>query len=94
MEMYEENDFDEEKHVTEQREASLAGLLAGVFLLFLVGAGAVGLITFWPVVKNAPVSPLFLSLKLLSDPGRMAYATGLSCVAPSPSVLALTGECP
>jgi hypothetical protein len=57
MEMYEENDFDDQKRVTDQREASLASLLVGVLLLFLVGAGAVSLLTFWPVVTTVPVSP-------------------------------------
>jgi hypothetical protein len=57
MEMYEENDFDDQERVTDQREASLASLLFGVLLLFLVGAGAVGLLTFWPVVKTVPVPP-------------------------------------
>jgi hypothetical protein len=56
MEMYEENDFDEEREA-ERRKASVGGLLAGMFLLFLVGAVVVALLTFWPVVKNAPVSP-------------------------------------
>jgi hypothetical protein len=57
MEMYEENDFDEEQHIAEQRKASLAGLLAGILLLFLVGSGGLALFTLWPVVKTVPVSP-------------------------------------
>ena len=56
MEMYEENDFDEEREA-ERRRTSVGGLVAGVFLLSLVGAVVVALLTLWPVVKTTPVSP-------------------------------------
>jgi hypothetical protein len=50
MEMYEENKFDEEeRYDARQRQASAAGLLAGLFMLFLLSATVVALVKFWPI---------------------------------------------
>ena len=48
--MYEENEFDEEeRYDARQRQASAAGLLAGLLVLFLLSATVVALVKFWPV---------------------------------------------
>jgi hypothetical protein len=44
---------EEEHHVEVQREASAAGLLAVVFLMFLTGAALIVGFTFWPVIQSA-----------------------------------------
>lgn len=43
--------MDKEQHHDElQREASAAGLLVSIFLLFLLAIGAVALVTLWPAI--------------------------------------------
>ena len=58
MEMHEETNFDdyEERYRARQRRASFGGLLAGLFILILFGAGLVAGIVFWPSPEIAPVS--------------------------------------
>lgn len=50
MEMHEETKFDEEeeRYDRRQRRASFGGLLVGLFILFLFGAGLIALTSFWP----------------------------------------------
>jgi hypothetical protein len=45
---------EEEHHVEVQREASAAGLLAVVFLVFLTGAALIVGLTLWPVLQSIP----------------------------------------
>jgi hypothetical protein len=45
---------EEEHHVEVQREASAAGLLAVVFLVFLTGAALIVGLTLWPVLQSTP----------------------------------------
>jgi hypothetical protein len=61
MDTDEEYEQREEQYDAKQREASFAGLLAGLFILFLLGAGALALVTIWPFAHtalDAPSSPL------------------------------------
>jgi hypothetical protein len=46
----------ETERVTEERNAKLANLLIGIFLLILAGALIVDLITFWPAPGTHPQS--------------------------------------
>lgn len=50
-------DLDEEQHDAQQREASAAGLMVGVLLLFLAGASLIGAILFWPAIQAASPAP-------------------------------------
>jgi hypothetical protein len=45
---------EEEHHVEVQREASAAGLLAVVFLVFLTDAALIVGLTLWPVLQSIP----------------------------------------
>ena len=47
----------EEHHVEVQREASAAGLLVGIFILFLLVVGVVALVTLWPAIHVNPPPP-------------------------------------
>jgi hypothetical protein len=51
--------MDEEEHHTEvqQREASAGGLLAGIFILFLLGIAVMAVFTVWPAI-HWPSSPV------------------------------------
>jgi hypothetical protein len=50
--------MDEEEHRTEvQREASAGGLLAGIFILFLLGIAVMAVFTVWPAI-HWPSSPV------------------------------------
>jgi hypothetical protein len=55
MDMDERYEHAEEEYRAKQREASFAGLLAGLFMLFLLGAAALAVVTFWPIPGTAPV---------------------------------------
>ena len=50
--------MDKEQHHDElQREASAAGLLVSIFLLFLLAIGAVALVTLWPAIYVSSPAP-------------------------------------
>ena len=41
----------------EQREASAAGFLVGIFILFLLVVGVIALVTLWPAIHVNPPPP-------------------------------------
>ena len=46
-----------EHHDEVQREASEAGLLAGIFILFLIGIFVVAVVMFWPAIHLSSPPP-------------------------------------
>jgi hypothetical protein len=55
MDMDERYEREEEQYDAKQREASFAGLLAGLFILLLLGAGALAVVTIWPIAETASI---------------------------------------
>ena len=49
----------EERHVEVQREASAAGLIVGIFILFLLVIGGFALVALWPAIhlSSTPLPP-------------------------------------
>ena len=47
----------EEHHDEVQREASAAGLLVGIFILFPLVVGVVALVLLWPAIHVNPSPP-------------------------------------